>query len=108
MLQFLTKSLSTVAAMLLLLAPLLWAPPAFSQDCPYGYVVATEADLQAYYDQYLSCTEIRGDLWIEDTSTVTNVDVFLNLERVLGRLIIKNNIALSNVDGFENLTQIGQ
>ena len=78
---------------------------ALASTCPsVSYRFNTQVQIDALGE--LGCTSISGDVWIEDTNDVTNLDGLSNVTAIGGALIIRKNAALVNVDGLSRLTSI--
>ena len=78
---------------------------AWASTCPsVSYRFNTQVQIDALGE--LGCTSISGDVWIEDTNDVNNLDGLSNVTAIGGALIIRKNAALVNVDGLSRLTSI--
>lgn len=108
-----------------------------SQSClPEGIIFTTQVEIDNFQINYPSCTEIDGDVWIEEaypypefnitnlnglnvlTSIGGNLSVFRadslvnfsgleNLYSIGGDIIIEENYALTSLTGLDNVTSIG-
>lgn len=86
-------------------------------DCPSGTVMFTsQAQVNAFLEQYPNCTEISGDLKIGNVdsisyptpySNINNLAPLNNITKIVGSLEIARNPALQNLTGLNNLTTIG-
>jgi hypothetical protein len=103
-----------IVARLLVLLPLLWVEGVWAVDCPDSYRLTSQAEVDALGDALgeTGCTGVSGNLIIEDSSDITNLDGLASITYVgTGNdiydeqgLMIRNNAALTNLDGLSNLT----
>lgn len=94
----------------LLLTTLLITTNAISQQClPNGIVFNTQSEIDNFQANYPNCTEILGDVEINDnlTGNIMNLNGLNVLTSIGGYLEIKFTGALLNLSGFDNLTRIG-
>ena len=80
-----------------------------AQSClPEGIRFRTQAEIDNFSTNFPGCTEILGDVTINDISTgnLTNLDGLENLVSVGGDFSIGDNPLLSNLDGFNNLNTL--
>jgi len=82
--------------------------PTFSQTClPDGIMFATQSEVDSFSVLYPNCTEIEGNLIINDTDTtrITNLNAFNNLIKINGSLSLLSS--LENLNGLDNIVEIG-
>lgn len=95
---------------LTLLISLVILPNAFSQQClPNGIVFNTQSEIDSFQANYPNCTEILGDVEINDNQTgnITKLDGLDVLTSIDGYLKVKFTGGLKNLIGLDNLTSIG-
>ena len=85
----------------LLLAALCWFPRggAAQTQCEYWGEIGSLVELKRFGRK---CTSLQGDLWIEGTADVTDLEVISDLTSIAG-LHLTNNAELTNVLGLRNL-----
>src|SRR5690606_2426626 len=89
----------------LLFIPFLFLFSTGKGQCPSGNIgFYSQAEIDAFAINYPNCTEISGDLDINN-SNITNLNGLSNLTSVGGSLYI-NSTNLTNLDGLSNLTSI--
>ncbi|MCP5518014.1 MAG: HYR domain-containing protein [Verrucomicrobiales bacterium] len=75
-------------------------------QCPGGFTLRTQREVDNF-----TCTEIAGDLVIQDDNDgiddITNLDGLSGLTAVGGSLAIRGNDSLTNLDGLSTLTAVG-
>lgn len=81
-------------------------------QCPTGgFVLSTQAEVNAFAVNYPNCTQIAGNLQIGSTvaaspSNITDLTPLSNITQVIGTLYIQNNGVLQNLNGL-NITNVG-
>lgn len=78
--------------------------------CPTSDVtLTTQAELDAFIQQYPNCNTIEGNLFIGSStviSDITNLGALHKIKQIVGKLTIKNT-KLVNLDGLNILAQTG-
>jgi len=85
-------------------------PRVFSQSClPEGITFLTQTQIDSFQINYPNCTEIEGNVIIEDgnTTSVTNLNGLSILTTIEGNLVITNNDFLGSLTGLNALISIG-
>ncbi len=80
-----------------------------AQTClPGGITFTSQAEINAFPANYPGCTNILGDVLIDETvnGDITNVDSLSQLVAVSGNLSISNNPGLTNLYGLLSLTSV--
>ena len=94
------------AACLVAVASLGWTGWAVAASCSStNYDLNTQAEVDAL--GATGCDSVSGDLRIENSSNITNVDGLANLISVGGNLYIASNSNLVDLDGLANLAEVG-
>ena len=81
-------------------------------QCPTGgFVLSTQAEVNAFAVNYPNCTQIAGNLQIGSTvaaspSNITDLTPLSNITQVIGTLYIQNNGVLQNLNGL-NINNVG-
>ncbi len=82
-----------------------------TQSClPEGVTFATQEDIDNFQTDYPGCTEIEGDVVINDDAKngeLKNLDGLSILTSIGGHLSIQNNMHLESLTGLDNLMIIG-
>lgn len=95
----------------LILIPLLslWGSRGISQSCfPEGITFSTQAQIDAFAADYPDCTQILGDVTIEEAEAgeITNLRGLARITTFGDYLEIHDNTALNNLSGLENVHTI--
>lgn len=80
-----------------------------AQSClPGGITFTSQAEIDAFPQNYPGCTEIGGNLIVDElmNGDILNVDSLAQLNFIDGGLIIRNNTGITNIDGLSNITSI--
>ncbi len=80
-----------------------------AQSClPGGITLTSQAEIDAFPQNYPGCTEIGGNLIVDElmNGDILNVDSLAQLNFIDGGLIIRNNTGITNIDGLSNITAI--
>ena len=94
------------AACLVAVTSLGWTGWAAAAACSStNYDLQTQAEVDAL--GATGCDSVSGDLRIENSSDITNLDGLANITSVGGNLNIGYNDALTNLDGLASLTSVG-
>jgi hypothetical protein len=84
---------------------------ACAQGClPEGITFTTQEQIDNFQTNYPGCTEIEGDVIINDgfgSDNITNLSGISVLTSIDGSLYIDKNHSLPNLTGLDNLTNIG-
>jgi hypothetical protein len=81
-----------------------------AQDCiPAGIIFTTQQQIDNFPTSYPSCTQINGDLRIEErvANNITNLDGLAQITSIKGNLLVTTNPALTTLKGLNNLTSVG-
>jgi hypothetical protein len=79
-----------------------------SQSClPQGIRFYKQSDIDNFKSNYPGCTEIGGDVIIEEHELISNLDGLSNLYSIGGNLRITRNVNLDNLLGLANLSYVG-
>ncbi len=82
-----------------------------TQSClPEGVTFAAQEDIDNFQTDYPNCTEIEGDVVINDDAKnggLMNLDGLSILTTIGGHLSIQNNMYLESLTGLNNLISIG-
>ena len=93
-------------ACLVAVASLGWTGWAAAAACSStNYDLNTQAEVDAL--GATGCDSVAGDLYIRNSSDITNLNGLANITSVGGDLQIYKNAALSNLDGLANLGSVG-
>ncbi len=77
----------------------------FSQGClPDGFTFTTQAEIDSFTNLYPDCTEIIGDVNIEDS--VINLEGLSQIERIHGDLDIRRTVHLKQLKGLSKLKTV--
>ena len=77
-----------------------------AQNCiPVAIVFTTQAQVDAFPNDYPGCTIIDGNVGITGND-ITNIDSLSQITKINGSLQILNANGLTNLDGFVNITSI--
>lgn len=79
-------------------------------SCPPGNLtLASQAEIDDFATDYPGCTEISGDLTIQESvvGNITNLTGLSQLTNIDGSLTISTNTALSSLNGLGNITDLG-
>ena len=94
------------AACLVAVASLGWTGWAAAAACSStNYDPSTQAEVDAL--GATGCDSVSGDLYIRNSSDITNLDGLANLTSVGGESVHRIQRALTNLDGLANLTSVG-
>ena len=89
---------SIISAVLFILLNSFYAA---SQSClPDGITFTSQAQIDNFSINYPGCTEIEGDVFIENIENLTNLDGLSNVTSIGGDLTISFNPNLTNIDGL--------
>ncbi len=84
---------------------------AFAQTCiPTGtsLVLNSQQDIDDFSYNYSGCTQIEGNLFIQDlTGDITNLDGLSAITSVGGYIYIRENHLLTDISGLSNITTLG-
>jgi hypothetical protein len=81
----------------------------YNSPClPGGITFSSQTEIDDFIANYPSCTEILGDVTIEEAipGTITNLLGLSSLQGIGGNLSIQNNSALANLTGLDNLDAV--
>jgi hypothetical protein len=79
-----------------------------SIDCQPAFCMNNQTiNSQAQLNTLNVCTDIAGDLTIENSINIFNLNALTNLTMLSGDLVIDNNAALTDISGLSNLTNFG-
>jgi hypothetical protein len=83
----------------------------FSQPClPGGIIFTTQAQIDSFQTNYPNCTEVEGNLYINNLwhgTDITNLDGLIGLTSIGGTLLIETNNYLVSITGLINLHSVG-
>jgi len=85
-------------------------PPISTQTCLVNGITFTHQNqITQFADLYPSCTEIGGDVIIQETipNSITSLAGLSQITRISGDLKIVTNTALPSLEGLNNLSSIG-
>ena len=95
-----------IVARLLVLLPLLWVEGVWAVACPQSnYDLSTQAEVDAL--GATGCTEVTGNLEIQNSTDISNLDALTNITTVGLDLKIRENSVLENFDGLQHLSYVG-
>jgi hypothetical protein len=95
-----------IVARLLVLLPLLWVEGVWAVDCPPGdYYLKSKAAVDAL--GATGCDRVSGNLFIGDSTDITNLDGLINITSVGGYLSIYSNAARASLDAPTGQRAIG-
>jgi len=84
---------------------------ASAQGClPEGITFKTQAQIDNFQTNYPGCTEIEGDVTIDNyilSEKILNLNGLSVLHSIGGNLLIENTPSLSSLNGLNNLVSIG-
>ena len=77
---------------------------------PYGITFSSQEQIDNFGTNYPGCTEIEGNLTIEESSTgnITNLNGLSEIISIGGACYIEDNSALSSLTGLDKVTFIGE
>ena len=76
--------------------------------CPGDITFTTQAEIDAFPTDYPGCTEILGNVTIDDggSENITNLNGLSQLSSVGGNLTIQNNSSLTSLTGLDALNSV--
>ncbi|MBR9922332.1 MAG: T9SS type A sorting domain-containing protein [Bacteroidetes bacterium] len=77
----------------------------FSQDCN-GIVFTSQAEIDAFPQNYPDCSNLIGELHIADNADITNLNGLQQLTSIEGNIWIENVELLEDLSGLNNITQV--
>lgn len=89
-----------------MVAALALAANGFAQCPPGGVTFTNQAQVDNFIIQYPNCTEINGDVVI-DEADITSLAGLANITAITGGLEIREVEGLESLDGLENLETVG-
>ena len=93
-------------ACLLAIASLGWTGWAAAAACSGNPIsLSTQAEVDAL--GATGCDIVSGDLYIRNSTDITNIDGLANITSIGQNLEITGNDALTNLDGLHNFTSVG-
>ena len=79
-----------------------------AQNClPNGITFSLQSEIDNFPNNYPNCTTILGELRIQGSEDIVNLDGLSQITSIEGKVYIEQNILLNDLSGLMNLSAVG-